>query len=300
MLILPAALLPLARARVRRRSRYLLTLACTAVGPVLIVGLGNRDIPREASVWLAAGVVATVGLSIPTGPSYPRTAARTPRRAGLPRGAPTDRLRSQLAAQEEERRRIGRELHDEIGQLLTALRYCLEGVEVRSQEYGDDFAEDLQTAKGILDQGFDELHRMVLNLRPQLLDDLGLVAAVRWYAREFVEKTGLVVRADLDLTRRLDEEQESALFRIAQEAFTNVVRHANATEVTVRLEGPRDGAVTMTIEDNGCGFAAEEGGPADPSRMGLRGIVERAELLNGTCVIESRPGGSRIAVSIPV
>ena len=152
--------------------------------------------------------------------------------------------------------------------------------------------------KGMVDGVLENLHRLAADLRPASLDHLGLVAALRQYAQEMSDRHGIVVQFEaVGLNGRLPADTETALYRIVQEALTNVVRHAQATRVDVLLERRGDKLIVL-VEDNGVGFdpaVAMHGG-----RLGLFGIRERAEILAGTLVLESAPGiGTTLLVEVP-
>jgi signal transduction histidine kinase len=211
-------------------------------------------------------------------------------------------VRQLVNAQETERARIARELHDETGQKLSALVMGLAAVE--------SFLElDPQRARPVVaelremaDNSIDELRNIMANLRPSQLDDLGLVPALRWYAQRYMERyPGITVNLALERpARRLRPEYETVLFRVSQEALTNVARHAHATQVDLSLcYEPR--AVVLRVADNGVGFD-EEGQPRRrEGGWGLVGIRERVALVQGRCEIVSQRGaGTSIAVELPL
>ena len=210
-------------------------------------------------------------------------------------------LRQIIAAQEEERKRIARELHDETGQALASLMVGLRNVEEAPS--ADDLHARLADLRGVASATLENVRRLALELRPSVLDDLGLAAALRRYAAEYTGRFKIPV--DVQIVgledRRLAAEVETALYRIVQEALTNVAKYANATHVSVLLEH-RDGQLTAIVEDNGCGFDAEQvlrTGAAE-NRLGLYGMRERAELIGGTLTIESQMGcGTTVYVRIP-
>lgn len=206
-----------------------------------------------------------------------------------------------ITAQEEERQRIARELHDETGQSLTALGLGLEAAtaELRS---GEERSLDgrLQSLAHVATDAIEELNRLVLDLRPAQLDHLGLVATLRWYVARVRSQSGLVTRLEVrGEARRMQPGVETALFRIAQEALTNVVRHAGAGKVEVVLSFDRD-LLSLEVSDDGAGFDAGATSVA-PESLGLIGMRERAHLVNGVLVVRSRPGeGTRISVTVPL
>lgn len=211
------------------------------------------------------------------------------------------RLSSKLiTAQEEERRTIARELHDEVGQVLTAIK-----VELRVAQHAINAIGGpphlLDDARSISDGALAAVRDLSHLLHPALLDDLGLPAAIDWYLRGFSKRHG--IRADLVHDRmdaRLSPEIEAAAYRIVQEALTNIARHARADSCRVCLQRLSD-TVLVTVEDDGMGFdVAEAQRTGDRRGLGLIGIRERVESLHGTTRLESEPGkGVRITVELP-
>ncbi|MFE4583227.1 HAMP domain-containing sensor histidine kinase [Streptomyces chartreusis] len=197
-----------------------------------------------------------------------------------------------LLAQEAERRRIAQELHDEVGQSMTAILLVLKRA---ADDAPEPLREDLQQAQEITRESLDEVRRLVRRLRPGVLEDLGLVSALTSLSQDFATHTGLRVvrRLDSDLPA-LDHESELVLYRVAQESLTNAARHADARRVEVSLHGA-DEAVVLEIADDGRGIeAACEG-------AGIRGMRERALLAGATLDITSTPGtGTRIRLTAPV
>jgi PAS domain S-box-containing protein len=209
-----------------------------------------------------------------------------------------------INAQEEERKRISRELHDELGQALTAMSINLAMVEAALPPGPDpSVSERLSETSELVDQTLDQIRDLSLELRPSLLDDLGLVPALRWYAHSYTKRAGVEVQMEtIDLDDRLTPSMETVLYRVVQEALTNVARHAQASTVRIRLER-KDGMATALIEDDGVGFdAGEPTGPGGPQRgAGLLGIRERLSSHGGTLRIESRPqSGTRLILKIPL
>jgi signal transduction histidine kinase len=217
-------------------------------------------------------------------------------------------LRRVVAAQEAERQRIARELHDATGQSLTALGLGLRGVSTILQGEAPSppaAATKLRQLETLAASSLDELRRLIADLRPSHLDDLGLPAALRWYAKEVQQHTSLEVDVQIDGQQRATSAPvRIALFRVAQEALNNVVKHSGATRVCMRLAFEGD-TVQLQVEDNGRGLplapapglAGANGGRA---AWGLLGMQERAELLGGRFEISSRPGqGTRVTVIVP-
>ena len=200
-------------------------------------------------------------------------------------------------AQEEERGRVARELHDGISQILVGVRYALD-VARRRLDRGDGSAS-APLAKGIetLGEAISEVRRISRDLRPGVLDDLGLGPALKTLVEDFAERTGIDCAYETVVFRnRLDSEAKIALYRIAQEALTNIERHAQATHVAVDLRGHRKGA-SLKITDNGSGFELRKRTPG----LGLRNMQERMEQLGGTFILEpTHRDGTRITATVPL
>ncbi|MFN3980097.1 MAG: histidine kinase [Caldilinea sp.] len=206
-------------------------------------------------------------------------------------------LKKLISAQEEERKRIARELHDGVGQMLTSLM-----VGMRTMQRSDDAAlnqermEELCTTAG---ETLEQVRVLSRELRPSLLDDLGLAAALERYAGEFTRAhAAIAVDLHCDLPGRLPSTIETALYRIVQEAMTNAARHGKATAVSV-LVSRRANSVQAIVEDNGAGFNVEAV-RRQQSSVGIFGMSERAELLGGALDIESSPEGTTVYVEIPL
>lgn len=215
-----------------------------------------------------------------------------------------------LAAQEDERRRVARELHDETMQSMAALLMGLEGLLRALPEDEPSLGPTRRSTARLRDLAarmLDELRLLALDLRPSVLDDHGLVAAVRWLAETLQERSGLACRVEVSGDRegwRLPPTTETALFRITQEALANVAKHARATRVGVRLKRTAD-EVTVEITDDGVGLPATppgQGPPGAPGHMGLFNMRERAALLGGTCLIRRRgaAGGTTVRAALPL
>ncbi len=208
-----------------------------------------------------------------------------------------------LTAQEEERKHISRELHDEIGQTLTAVNVSIALLR-KHAEADREFAVKVESAQRLIEQSMDLVHRFARELRPSMLDHLGPFAAMQNYVKSFVERTGILVElentADVD---RLDGQQGTVLYRIAQESLTNVYKHAQATRVKIRLAQRAD-TVVLEIADNGRGAVTPPplNGRADGrQRLGLIGMQERLRLVNGQFTIESTARrGTTVRVQIPL
>lgn len=208
-----------------------------------------------------------------------------------------------IKAQEQERKRIARELHDETSQVLTSLLISLAVLEesITTQEARDRITETRRLAH----QTLRAIRNLSIDLRPSALDDLGLLPALRWYVKEYQQKTNIEVEfyaTGFKDRERLSPEMETALYRIVQESLTNVAKHAQAHHVTITLREEAD-AVNATITDDGRGFDVEElQKMGDQDRgLGLIGMQERALLLDGTATIESgHERGTVVQIHIPV
>ena len=215
----------------------------------------------------------------------------------------TQLLNRAISAQEEERKRIARELHDESAQVLATLLVEIGTAEEMLPATNKQAKTILGRAKTDATRALTEMRQMILDLRPSALDDLGLVAAVQWYAKTRLEQAGVEVRLKVDGSqRRLPAAVETALFRIAQEAINNVAKHSGAHSASIRLEFSQP-SVALVVEDDGQGFDTKTVSESrDKSRgLGLLGMRERAALLGGTASIESQPGkGTRVAVEVPL
>lgn len=198
-----------------------------------------------------------------------------------------------LEKQESLARRLSHELHDELGQALTALKTNLS----RHSASGCADPEWVRDCTGLLRDSIRSTHEISQLLRPTILDDFGLESALRWLCERFEERHGADVTCRCEINGRLGEQTETHLFRIAQEALTNIARHARASRVSVDL-AQRGSAITLRISDDGVGFA----GQAEPSHgsFGLIGMRARARSLNGVLSIRTSPGGgATIEVSFP-
>jgi len=211
-------------------------------------------------------------------------------------------LQQVIQVQEEERKRIARELHDDFAQTLTALTI---GLETTLQTLPPEMAplrEHLARVQDLTTNTLGQTHRWIQDLRPRVLDDLGLVPAIRWYAEARLEASGVQVQLEVSgFKERLSPELETTLFRVIQEAINNVAKHAQARHARIRLDFA-DARVIAEIEDDGVGFdpqvflTVHEG----MRGIGLLGMRERVTLLGGLLSVDSRPGqGTRIRIEVP-
>lgn len=214
------------------------------------------------------------------------------------RGALLSKL---ISAHEDERRRIARELHDEVSQSLTGLMMSITAAEgIRDPA---SLQQRLSTTYQSAEATLEEVRKLIHDLRPTALDDLGLVSAVRVHARNLLETAGLTLTFEASGFghRRLPAAVETTVFRVAQEAITNIARHAHAGAATVRLM-LKDGLLTLRVEDNGVGFdPAQVTGRPEDRRLGILGMQERATLVGGDLRIDSQPGrGTRVLMTVAI
>ncbi len=201
-----------------------------------------------------------------------------------------------VQAQETERRALSRELHDEVGQALSAvlieLRNFSAGLAMRSEE---QLRCHVETIKGLVEGTVRVVRNMALLLRPSMLDDLGLIPALKWQARECSKSTAMDVSFASELVAdELPDEYKTCIYRVVQEALHNCARHSHATAVRIRVEQAPD-RLLLTIHDDGRGFDVDQ-----TKGLGLLGIQERVTRLRGNCIVQSRPGnGTTLSVALP-
>ena len=200
---------------------------------------------------------------------------------------------------EAERTSIAREIHDELGQALTALRMDLSWLNKRLPKGQEELIKKIGEISSYISETIQTVKRISTELRPGVLDDLGLMAAVEWQVQQFQERTR--IKCELTAEREdinLDRDQATGIFRILQESLTNVTRHANATKVKVNLK-ERDGQLVLQVSDNGKGITKKQ--IAHPKSFGLIGMRERARSLNGSVKVDGISGkGTTVTVSIPL
>ena len=214
----------------------------------------------------------------------------------LSRRVARDALGRVVAGQEVERRRLARELHDETGQALTSILLALRAVEEAGS--GDGLQKSVSDVRELVVATLQDVRKLAVQLRPAALDDFGLVPALERLVQTYSETTGIAVELEAGLgEHRLPAELETTLYRIVQEALTNIVKHADATKVSVLLVR-REGSVTAVIEDDGRGFDPRN---TREDRLGLLGMRERAELHDGRLKIEAAEGsGTTLVVEVPL
>jgi signal transduction histidine kinase len=249
------------------------------------------DFFKEEHVRLAEAMASQASVAVENSVLFAQMQATTLRMQALSR-----RL---VEVQEDERRHIARELHDEAGQALVSLRYGLRLLE-REIDQGRSITDQVADLVQRTDAVIDGLHRLAADLRPAILTHLGLEAVLRQYSRSAAAESGLAVhfKARGFSEERFSPALETTIYRVVQEAMANVVRHANATRVDILAERIGDRVVAM-VEDDGVGFEPELVKHGD--HFGLLGMRERVAALGGTLVVESRPGnGTTIVAEVPV
>jgi signal transduction histidine kinase len=210
--------------------------------------------------------------------------------------------RQLLSAQEEERKMISRELHDQIAQTLTGINIRLASLKTESTLNTKGLQKKISSTQRLVEKSVDIVHRFARELRPTVLDDLGLIPALHSFMKSFNKRTGVRISLTAFATvERLDTAKRTVLFRVAQEALNNVARHAQASRVEVSIEKLPD-CICMKIKDDGISFDLEHTLHANGGkRLGLLGMRERLEMVGGKLVVESSPGkGTTIQAQIPL
>lgn len=207
-----------------------------------------------------------------------------------------------LSAHEEERKKISRDLHDEIGQSLTAINVTLATLKQEATVNTAGLRKRIAGTQRLLDKSMRLIHQFALELRPPVLDDLGLIPALQAYSKGFAKRTSLPIHVTASAAvERLDSDKRVVIYRVAQEALTNVARHAEASKVDVTIRVLRD-VVRVEIRDNGKSFPVERVLHARKlTRLGLLGMRERVEMVGGSFTVDSAPGkGTTVRAEIPL
>lgn len=263
-----------------------------ALGTMCVATEQPRDYPAEALDWLMA-IGSQIAVGIENARLYDELARREQLRGEL--------LEKVIAAQEDERKRIARDLHDDTSQSLSALIYSLEALEVSCPN--SPVREALTTMRQRVAQILDGIHKLIFDLRPSTLDHLGLFVSLRWYAETHLQPLGMRVHLEeRGATRRLPSRIETALFRVAQEAINNIAKHSGARNVQMSLDCS-NGVVAIDIADDGIGFDLNEVARSTDRRrgLGLVGMQERVGLLGGKISFVSDLGrGTRISIRVPL
>ncbi|MDP2920514.1 MAG: histidine kinase [Dehalococcoidia bacterium] len=218
-----------------------------------------------------------------------------------------DRVRSELlnqvfTIQEDERRRIARELHDDTCQSFAGIAASLQAIITTLPETEAGLKTRLKSLQTVSLKSMDEMRRLIYELRPSILDDFGLVAALRYLIDQEMKRTGIRVRLKVTGAEKRLPKLESTIFRVAQEAINNIIRHADASKAVISLSFKKN-AIHVRITDDGRGFDVKEalGAKDRPRGLGLLGMRERVSLVNGSLIIRSEPGeGAEIAIEIPL
>jgi signal transduction histidine kinase len=222
-------------------------------------------------------------------------AARAAVAVSLSERVARDTVRRVIEAQENERRRLALELHDETGQALTSILLGLKAIRASSTDEAAALAE--AGVRALVVQALQDVRALAVELRPAALDDFGLVPALERLAETFSERSGIATMVEASLDQRLPSEIETTLYRIVQEALTNVVKHAGAEHVSIVISG-RNQSVAATVDDDGRGFDADT---IRADALGLIGMRERLALVGGTLAVESSPeSGTTIAAQVPL
>jgi signal transduction histidine kinase len=254
---------------------------------MLTLSKTTPDFFTSGHVQLAEAIVAQVSFAVQNAWLFAQVRAGHERHQSLAR-----RL---VEVQESERRYVARELHDETSQALTALIFGLRQLE-QDVEHPENIPPRIAELKQIIDRILENLHRLAMDLRPVALDHLGLLPAIEGLVNDTTRRSSLKIHfktAGLTEEDRLPPDQETAIYRIVQEALTNVARHSSASNVDVILER-REGKLIVIVEDDGIGFNTDE--IPKSGHLGLLGMQERAEMMDGSLLIESRPGGGTTLV----
>ena len=203
-----------------------------------------------------------------------------------------------MANQEKERSAIARELHDELGQVLTALRMDSVWLHDHMKETNTKAAQRALTMCDLIDKTIEEVRGMAIRLRPGVLDDLGLVDALEWYTTDFERRTGITCIFEHVNVPAINDSVSTAAYRITQEALTNVARHAFASRVEVILQ-TKEGILTLAAVDNGRGFNTSK--LSETEALGVAGMRERAGLVGGVLEVQSQLGdGTRVNFRVPI
>lgn len=204
-----------------------------------------------------------------------------------------------IKAQEEERKKIARELHDEVGQTLTAIKINLE---ILKRKLDPELLSHIDESISLIDKTIEQIRSISLNLRPSLLDNLGLISALKWYVEKERKRSNLNFDYIFNFDQeKLDKDLAITIFRIVQESITNIIRHAKAKNVFLEIK-EEEGRIRIIIKDDGVGFDTENIWKElkEGKALGILGIKERVDLFNGNLEIKSKEGeGTEIKIELP-
>ncbi len=222
-------------------------------------------------------------------------------RANIMQGELGKLSREVMKVQEEERKRLSRELQDEIGQLLTAVTINLEIL--KRTAVSPSYSRTLNDTATLVRRVFENVHQFSRELRPSVLDELGFISAVRWYTKDFEDRTGIRLNLNIEQNAEsLTDDQKAMLYRVVQESLTNIVKHSQAKSVNIDTT-MTERTLTMRIQDNGKGIPPEilSSDGRNGTGLGILGMRERVRIAKGKFVIDSQRGvGTTIHVQIPL
>lgn len=259
---------------------------CTSLGGLL--GPGQNRV-----LYLIAAVASLVSFAIIG--LVMRSGATVPGRAAISQAVSPDLSARLLTMQEEERKNLSRELHDGVGQTVTALKMELARLDVADSRD----ATRLERARALADATLRTIRNISLLLRPSILDDLGLEAALQWQAEDFLCRTSVPceLRCSLPDDRSISESAKTCVYRIVQEALNNCEKHARASRVLIEVRQTSD-SITVSIADDGRGFSSQSVGAAG---LGILGMKERAAMLGGRLEFTSEAGrGTKVSLTVPI
>jgi signal transduction histidine kinase len=265
------------------------------VGSLILVSLSQSNAFSSLDLRLLSAFAAQAALAIENATLYEELQRKESLRGDL--------LRKVITAQEEERKRIARDLHDDTSQALAALMVTMDTATMMTSSDGEQLKDKLASMKGLAARALEGVHQMIYYLRPSVLDDLGLLSAIKWYAESRLEELGVKVGFESSGTEtRLPSQTETALFRAVQEAINNIARHAEAENVLIEVYF-KGSALVIEVEDDGRGFDVEAVAKlsGQGEGFGLAGMRERIALLDGTLTIQSEPSsGTQVRMEIPL
>ncbi len=297
-----------------RRAKRFLALAMAALKPPAVKHSGSETRLKATigSLRQRAGELAARNAGLRGEIRHHRSVEKEMKAAAIRSGRLLDESRREqeslrllsrklLSSQEEERKRISRDLHDVIAQALTGINLRLAGINLQTTADAKKLLRKIVIAQKLLEKSMEAVHRFAVDLRPSVLDDLGLIPALNSHLRHFSDECGIIVNfTATPAVEQLDSASRTALYRIVQEAMVNIARHSAARRAIVRISGHQR-SIRLEVIDNGKGFRTGKPAAAGgPPRLGLLGMKERVEMVGGTFQIQSKPGkGTSIQVEVP-